>query len=133
MGVAKPSTSELRKFGITFCLVFLFLSGWTYFRHHSLNIPLLVAAAFFLLSGILVPQVLKPVHKGWMALAQGLAWINTRIVLGVVYFLVFAPIGLFLRLMGNDILSEKFDRDAPSYWIKRQTSTLDKRRYEQMF
>ncbi len=133
MIATKPTIAELKKFGFTFCVIFLALTGWVYFRHHSLNIYLLILSALFLLTSLISPRLLKPLQVGWMAFAYGLSWINTRLILGVVFFAVFTPIGLLLRLMGKDILNERLERSASSYWIKRESTTVDKQRYEQMF
>jgi hypothetical protein len=43
------------------------------------------------------------------------------------------PLGLLLRLRGKDLLDEKMDRKAASYWIKRERKAFDPKRLERMF
>lgn len=76
--------------------------------------------------------IMKPVHIGWMKFAFVLGWINTRILLGVFFYLILTPIGLLMRLFGNDLLDEKIEPTATSYWKKR-TTTFDPRTMERQF
>ena len=86
----------------------------------------------FALSHVAYPAM-KPVHIGWMMLALALGWLNTRLLLGVFFYVIVTPIGVIMRLFGKDILDEKLDRSATTYWIKRESVPLDKKRYENLF
>jgi hypothetical protein len=68
-----------------------------------------------------------------MKFAALLAWVNTRLILGLFFYLVLTPVGVILRLMGKDLLDEKIDRSASSYWIKRDQAITDRSRYERLF
>ena len=48
-----------------------------------------------------------------------LGWLNTRLILGLVFYLMITPLGLLIRLAGTDLLDEKIDKKAESYWKKR--------------
>jgi hypothetical protein len=91
-----------------------------------------VGAFLFVLSRVAYP-VMKPIHIGWMTLAFALGWVNTRILLGVFFFLIVTPIGLIMRMLGKDLLSERIDRNAESYWIRRERVAFDPKKYERMF
>jgi len=67
------------------------------------------------------PTTLKPIYRAWMALGVILGWINTRIILGVMYYLVFLPAGMIMKLMGKDPLNRKFDAKANSYRVCKST------------
>ena len=54
-----------------------------------------------------------------MAFASALGWVNTRVILTVVYFTLFAIGGVVLRLLGKDLLSRKY-HTGPTYWIKKE-------------
>lgn len=115
--------AELRKFGYVMAGFFGLVVGallpwwwslkWAYW-------PWLVAA-FFLVLAVLWPSALGGVHRYWMRLARFLEWINTRIVLGVVFFLVFTPLGFVMRLLGRDTLKKAWDRGASTYRTDRQS------------
>jgi hypothetical protein len=55
----------------------------------------------------------------WMSFARLVGWINTRILLTAVYFLLFALPALFLKLFGKDLLERRWDRNAPTYWKQK--------------
>jgi len=63
--------------------------------------------------------MLHPLYRAWMALAHVLAYINTRILLGVIYFVILAPIRGVMSLLRRDPLQRRIDRRRESYWIER--------------
>jgi len=91
------------------------------------------AAIGFLGVGLAWPRVLRPVHFLWMALASVLGWWVSRVILALLFYLVMTPIGLLLRMAGRDLLDQKLDRQAASYWIRRQTGPNRREHYERLF
>ena len=90
-----------------------------------------LAAVVFAGVGLLLPRALKPVYLAWMKLGQVLGWINTRIILAVIFFALFTPVALLLRLMRRDPMHRQLDRSASTY---RQASTdLPRDRMERPF
>ncbi len=77
--------------------------------------------------------LIRPVYLGWMKFAFVLGWINTRILLGLFFYLVVTPIGLGMRLFGKDLLDEKIERSQASYWQKRVKTEFDPARSERLF
>ena len=96
------------------------LAGLGVWRGHSV-LPMVLGALAILLAGLalVAPRLLSPVHTVWMAAAHALGWFNTRILLGVVYFVVMTPTGIVMRLMGRDPLDRRL-KDRPSYWVERK-------------
>jgi hypothetical protein len=90
-----------------------------------------VGVALFILSRVALP-VMKPIHIAWMKFAFVLGWINTRIILGLFFYIVLTPIGLVMRVFRSDLLDQKFDAHAPSYW-KRRTTPFDPSSMERQF
>ena len=127
------SRKEVRKFGITFSILSISLAAFLLYKGNDLWMLFLGGAVFFLLTGLFVYAILKPIYVGWMTFAFALGWVNTRIILGVVFYVVFTPAGLLLRLLGKDLLGLRFDRHAATYWIKRNQQAFNKKRYEQLF
>lgn len=81
-----------------------------------------VAAVVFAALGSLVPYALLPLYKLWMAVGAVLGWINSRIILGVVFFVIIFPIGLIIRLFSYDPMAKHFEPQAKSYRIKSETA-----------
>jgi hypothetical protein len=92
-----------------------------------------ITAAHFLFIGTLAPGLLKPVYRAWLKFAAMLAWINTRLILGLMFYLVFAPIGLILRLLRVDLIKQRRDAKAETYWIRREDDAFDRSRYEKQY
>ena len=129
----KSGRSELRKFGITLGIAFGLLSGLIYWRGKISPVPFFIISALLFFFGLVLPGLLKPVQKAWMALSVILGWVMTRIILIVAFYLMVTPIGLLARLFGKDFLNAKFDSNVSSYWISKKTITFDKRNYENQF
>ena len=101
-----PDKKSLRNFGLVMGGILAGLFGILFplaFSHAFPRWPWLVAAGLWSWA-LLLPNSLKFVYYVWMLLGQILGWINTRIVLGIVFYLMITPIGLSKRLFGNNPL-----------------------------
>jgi hypothetical protein len=129
----KSSKSDLRKFGITFGIVFAVLGGALWWKgKDSFTLFILVSSAFFII-GLLVPFLLKPLQKVWMTLAVVLGWFMTRLILSILFYCIFTLIGLISRLLGKRFLDLEMDNTNESYWIQREQKVFDKKDYERQF
>jgi Saxitoxin biosynthesis operon protein SxtJ len=128
-----PDRRELRNFGLVFAggLVVFFglLLPWLFERPWPLW-PW-IGAGLFAGTGLLLPELLRPVFYVWMKLGHVLGWINTRIILGVVFFVLFAPVALFLRILGKDPLHRALDGEAQTYRVISEK--LSRERMEKPF
>lgn len=119
--VASVQDSELRKFGYVmagfFALVVGVLLPWWWSLKWAWW-PWAVAAVFLVL-GVGRPGLLRGPYRLWMRFGKILEWVNTRLVLGVVFVLVFAPLGLFLRAVGKDTLQKKWDSRLTTYRVAK--------------
>ena len=62
--------------------------------------------------------MLTPLKKGWIKLGEILGKVIAPIIMGFIYFIIITPIGIFMRLIGKDLLNIKYNKNK-SYWIKR--------------
>ncbi|HXO71380.1 MAG TPA: SxtJ family membrane protein [Bradyrhizobium sp.] len=113
-------TSSNRSFGLVFGGVFALLALWSWHKggawwpvHLSISVVCMFLAVFF-------SDVLAPANRIWTKLGLLLAKIVNPVVMGLIFFVIFTPIAVFLRLRGKDLLNLKFDRNASSYWISRE-------------
>ncbi len=127
---AQASLKEVRTAGISVMTVLLVLGVVLYaFVHHSFGIyPTMFGIA--LVIGFLaqyIPQLLRPIYVVWMMFAAVLGWINTRLILGIIFFGMFTPIALFFKMIGKDPLARKFS-SKESYRVlvlsKEEGSTM---------
>lgn len=76
--------------------------------------PWMIAGILFLLA-VFTPKLLKWLYGPWMKLGNVLGWINTRIILGFIYFFLITPMGLIMRCVKHDPLKRTIEPNAVSY------------------
>lgn len=123
---------SLRKFGITMGIAFLVITLFLLIRHKYNLLPILISGVFFILA-FTTPIVLKPIYIIWMKLAFILSWFNTRLILVIIFYLIFTPFGLVIKLLGKDLLDLKIEKDKPSYWRKKENVPFEPQKYERQF
>ena len=127
------SPRAIRNFGITFFVILVAVGTLVVFKENAKGYFVIGLGALFLVLGIWVPATLKGPYKIWMGFAAVLGFFMSRLILCVLFYLVVTPTGLIMRLFGKDILNEKWDKNASSYWIKRESKASDKEKYDKMF
>ncbi len=121
--VASANKVEIRKFGITIGIFFLLVAAFLFWKEKSYAEYLLYFGAVIFILGITFTIVLKPLYILWMSFAMIMGYFMTRVILTLLFGLVFTPIGLAIRVIRSDPLKEKYDREAKSYWIIREKAT----------
>jgi hypothetical protein len=91
-----------------------------------------IGLAFFL-AALAAPAWLAPVRRGWMKLAAVLGFVNSRILLTVVFIGVVTPIAFLLRLVGRRPFALARDKTAASYWKERRPEEFTPERMERQF
>ena len=108
-----------RKFGIFFTFVFALAAAYFYNSDIMTWAYLFSATSLiFLVITLVKDELLLPLNKLWMRFGLLLGIIVSPIVLGVIFFGLFTPIAMLMRLSGRDELKLKFSRKA-SHWISR--------------
>ena len=124
---------ELRQFGLVFAsgiaLIFGLFLPWLFEKPWPLW-PWVVAGVFTV-TALLLPQALRPVFWLWMKFGHVLGWINTRIILGITFLLLFIPVALVFHLLGKDPMRRSLDPSVSSYRIKSEH--LPRERMEKPF
>lgn len=109
-----------KKFGFFFSIVFLIVSVFFYFQNNNFLIFFFSCSALFLfVVTIINAEILLPLNKLWMKFGILLGMIVSPIILGSIYFFIFTPIGLLMKIFGRDelILVNKIKN---SYWLTPQ-------------
>ena len=113
-----------QKFGYFFTFVFLITSIYFYFRENNTAFFFLgTCSIVFFLVTLFKAEILKPLNKLWMSFGLVLGMIVSPIFMGVIFFMIFTPIGILMRLFGRDELLLQF-KTKPSYWTKRNNDML---------
>ena len=113
-------TASDRSVGVVFGIVFAIVAGFqAYAGRIEIAVGCAAAAAVFLLLAALRPGLLAPLNRVWTRLGLVLHRIVNPIVMGFIYFVVFTPMGIAMRLGGFDPLRQRGDAGLESYWIAR--------------
>jgi hypothetical protein len=111
--------SSPKSFGIVFSVVFLIVALYPLTNSEDIHLWAIIASAIFLFLAYVAPNTLSLPNKLWFKFGILLGSIIAPIVMGFVYFLTVLPTGLIMRLLGKDLLKQKLDKNAKSYWIER--------------
>ena len=123
----------MRNFGFLFAVLSLLATIFLVWKGSSAWPWCAGAAGFFLVTGLAAYPVLRPVYVGWMTFAFVLGWVNTRLILGLFFYLILTPVGLIMRLLGRDPMQRKLEKDAATYWVTRSGEERSRARYENLF
>jgi ABC-type uncharacterized transport system permease subunit len=128
-----PGKGELNWFGLIF-LSFLSLVGavlWYKADAQTAAKALWITAGVVTVLYYAIPPMRRPLYLAWMYAAFPIGWVMSHLVLGIVFYLVFTPIGLILRLAGKDPMSRKTRRDQDSYWVEHDPHNKPERYFRQ--
>ncbi len=134
MNVEALDKAGYRKFGLTMAIVIALIFGlflpWVF----SLKIPdwpWFISATLFVWS-LIAPQSLVVIYKPWMIFGHYIGLFNTRIILTLVFFTVFFPVSLLLKVLGKDAMNRNFKQQAnQSYW--KQSTRQAKEHMEKVY
>ncbi len=131
----KQDNRSLRKFSLVLsgAMVFIGLAVFFFGRYPERAYPLIIIALVLLITGLPLPRLIKPLHTFWMGLALFIGYFMSRLLLSLLFFIIFSPVSLFLRLLGKDILKQKINKNANSYWIKKDKKDRSTKDYERQF
>ena len=116
----QPTTKDLRQFGLLVGGVFTVIGLWpVVFRSESPRWWGMILGSLLIVLGAIVPQSLQQVHGGWMKVGHVLGTINTKIILGIIYYLLITPMGLVMRLMGKDPMHRALTQGTDTYRVVR--------------
>ena len=108
-----------RKFGLFFTFVFVVAAAYFYYSANlSWAYVFIAAASVFLFITLINSDALLPLNKLWMRFGILLGMIVSPIVVGIIFFGLFTPIAMLMRLSGRDELRLNFTQKS-SHWISR--------------
>ncbi len=111
--------SSNRNFGRVFFFVVLIIALYPIINSGELRLWSLLISIIFLILGLINSKILTPLNKIWFKFGLLLGKIISPIIMGIIFFCVVTPIGLFMRLLKKDILNLKFS-NLNTYWIKKE-------------
>jgi len=107
---------QLRSFGLLVGGIFAVIGLWPLiWRGEGLRLWAMIATAILVLPAVVYPMSLKLIYHGWMAAGEVLGWINTRIILSIIFYGVFTPVAIVMRMRGKDPMRRGWDPNLESY------------------
>ena len=118
---------KLKEFGILIGFCFPLFIGWLipFFTGHSFRFWTLLIGLVSLLLSVLNPNLLFYPYKLWMALGNILSWINSRLILGIVFFAILQPIALIMKIFGYDPLRKKQRNNKKTFREVKKDNKID--------
>jgi hypothetical protein len=92
----------------------------TIFRGELPRVWASVVTVVFLLWGLLLPNSLLKPFRAWMKLGGFLGWVNTNVLLSIVFFILVTPLARGMALFGYDPMKRRLDPNVDTYREKRQ-------------
>lgn len=134
MNYKSATRKDLRNFGLVVGVAFAILATAQLVFHGKLNPFILYGVSgFLILAGLIVPAILRPFNYVWMKLALVLGWIMNRVILGVIFFVIFTLVAMIMKVLRRDILNLRRPADAKTYWRMRSDEPTPVERYERQF
>jgi Saxitoxin biosynthesis operon protein SxtJ len=108
-----PNQRTLRQFAALLILILGGMAAW------KGNYAAAAVVAAIGLLGLAIPAALRPIYVAWMIVAFPIGWLVSHVMLAVLYFVLFLPLGLMFRLLGRDALSLR-KPSVETYWTEKQ-------------
>ena len=110
--------SSNRSFGILFSIVFAAIAFWPLLNLGEIRVWSVIVSSIFLLLGLINSKLLYPLNLIWVKFGELIGKVVAPLVMALIFFIILTPIGIFLRLIGKDLLNIKLNNNK-TYWIKR--------------
>ena len=129
-----PTEKQLKQYGLMMagvlsCFAILFL----YKAWNTAAMALAVWVLFFLTLGLFAPTRLERVYRAWMKFGHVVGNFNFKLILGLMYFVVFTPVRMVASLFREDPLTRKIEPEKKSYWHDCEPRSADPKRFERQF
>jgi hypothetical protein len=127
------SDAAVKKTGLTVGVVLILISLLLWYLGKTSFVYFSIIGGLFVILAFISILVLRPFHKLWMMLALFMGFIMSRVILTILFYLVLTPISLIARIVGKKFMPLGFDKNAATYWEKRDITVKQKIDYERQF
>ena len=129
---SEVSNVQARKTALVVAVVLLLIGAWNMYRGRTMVAGVLGSvAALLTLSGLFIPVAARGFHRFWMRVAYVLGYVNSRIILSLLYYGLFTPYGLISRRLRDPLRRRGAAKDT--YWVKRPHTKQTKQQFERLF
>jgi len=115
----QPKQSDLKTFALIWSFIFLIVGLLPLLHGNTVRLWAIIVMLIFLIIAFSRPSILSSFYKIWVKIGGFIGAIMSRVIMALLFYAMFTPIALILKLLGKDLLGKKLDKSSPSYWIKR--------------
>ncbi len=129
----KVTDEQARKTALVVAAVLAGIAAWNFYKGRPVVVAVFGGLALALVAaGLFLPAVARRFHTFWMTVAAALGYVNSRILLSLLFYLVFAPYGFVSRLLKRDPLNRR-GQASGSYWTARKRTRQTREGFERLF
>lgn len=111
---------QYRQFGLMVGGIFAAIGVWPLLRKgEDIRLWAVVLGTLLMVPALVLPKSLGPIYRLWMILGHALGWVNTRIILGAIFFGLITPMGLVMRMAGKDSMRRNYEKTSDTYRVLR--------------
>ena len=123
----KTNNKELRDFGLIWAIIFLIIALFPLKNEDDIRSWSLIISSVFFIISITYPQLYKITYfyQSWIKFGNFIGKINSKIIMLVLFYFIFFPIGIFIKIFRKDLLNTKIDKSLNSYFIDRKDQPVN--------
>jgi len=129
----RTDSKAIRDFGMLIGFILLIIAGILFYKEREFYLLIITFGIAFIGLGLGMPIIVKPFYLVWMNFAVLLGWFMTRLILGLLFYIIVSPIGLFARLFGKEFLELKTSSINNSYWNYKNNQRINHQSLEKQF
>ncbi|HMN48908.1 MAG TPA: SxtJ family membrane protein [Ignavibacteriaceae bacterium] len=127
------SNEAVKKTGLTVGIVLILVSLLLWYLGKTSFVYFSSIGGLFVILAITAIPVLRPFHKLWMMLSLLMGFVMSRVILTLLFYIVLTPVGFIAKLVGKKFMPLGFDKNAKTYWEKRENAVKQQIDYERQF
>lgn len=112
---------DLKTFALIWSFIFLIVGLWPLLHGNAVRLWAIVVMLIFGIIAFSKPSLLSSFYKIWVKVGEFIGGIISKAIMVILFYGMFTPIAIILRLLGKDLLGKKLDKNSSSYWIERDT------------
>ncbi len=113
---------QLRSFGFIWAFIFLGIALYPLLKEAPLRLWSLYIAIGFTVISITFPLFYQKIYfyQGWIKFGNVVGNINSKIIIFILFYVIFLPMGILLKIFRKDLLKKRIDKSAKSYFLDRK-------------
>lgn len=122
-----PSQKDLKNFGLIWAGIFFLIAVLPLFKGSSPRFWALIVSFIFSTISLSIPEIFDKTkfYQIWIKFGDLVGKINSKIIIAILFYFIFVPIGLILKVFRKDLLAKKLDKSAISYFVDRASESGD--------